>query len=375
MHFFPCVPDPNTSFSFEVNDFGDFYSDIYTELNYTEQGHNSSSFVLDERTLQCDQATFSHAVNVAACVFYAVVFALAVPGNVVVGLVIGSKRRLLSTSDVYLFHLMVADIVLALCLPFHAVSMLRGWLFGNVMCKLVSVMKEVSFYTSILFLVCISIDRYQVIVRAMEVRQGKWRLGSCVVCLIVWVLGVGLSLPALHFEAYVPPNSSEMMCAEHYETESSDKWRVATRSLRHLLGFLLPLAVMLCCYGVTVARLLRTQGFRRQRAMRVIVAVVAGFLLCWVPYHVAMIADTLLRAKAVSYSCRTRTAVTVALFATQSLGLLHCCVNPVLYAFVGQKFRSNLVRLLYKKGVLDRGSLSRVSRSTSQTSEHPSTVL
>ncbi|KAL2081556.1 hypothetical protein ACEWY4_023409 [Coilia grayii] len=368
------MTDPNTSLF--IDDFYDFYTDlnISDELNYTNLFHNITDFVVNERTQICDPATFSSAVNIAACVFYALIFLLAIPGNVVVGLVIGSKRRVLSTSDVYLFHLMVADTVLALCLPFLATSMVHGWVFGNVLCKLISMLKEVSFYTSILFLVCISVDRYQVIVRAMEVRKGKWRMGSCMVCLSVWVLGAGLSLPALYHEAF-RVSSGETVCAEHYDTESSDEWRLATRVLRHLLGFLLPLAVMLGCYGVTVARLLRTQGFRRQRAMRVIVAVVVGFLLCWSPYHVATMVDTLLRTKVLQNSCRRRTAVDVAMFATQSLGLLHCCVNPVLYAFVGQKFRNNFLQMLHRKGVLERASVSRASRSTSQTSDHPSTVL
>ncbi|KAG5283413.1 hypothetical protein AALO_G00041820 [Alosa alosa] len=367
------MTDPNTSFF--IDDFGDFYTEynISEEMNYTDN-LNLTDFVVDERTHLCDPVVYASVVNIAACVFYVLIFVVALPGNLIVGLVIGSKRRVLSPSDIYLFHLMVADILLALCLPFYATSVVRGWLFGDAVCKLISMMREVSFYSSILFLVCISVDRYQVIVRAMEVRKGTWRWGSCSVCLSVWALGLVLSLPALYNEAVLQA-SGETTCAERYDPESADEWRLATRVLRHLLGFLLPLAVMLGCYGVTVARLMRTHSFRRQRAMRVIVAVVAAFLLCWSPYHVALMADTLLRAKALAHGCPARTAVDVAMFATHSLGLLHCCINPVLYAFVGQKFRSNLTQLLYKKGVLDRASVSRASRSTSQTSDHTSTVL
>lgn len=372
MSYSPCT-DPNTSLFIE--DFYDFYDglNITEELNYTDS-HNYTDFEVNERTLSCDPVTFAAAVNIAACVFYFLIMLLALPGNVIVGLVIGSKRRVLSPSDVYLFHLMLADILLALCLPFYATSVVWGWVFGDAVCKLVSILKDVSFYSSILFLVCISVDRYRVIVRAMEVHKGAWRRGSCFVCLSVWVLGLGFSLPALYNEA-TPSRSGHMLCTEHYDPDAADDWRLATRILRHLLGFLLPLAIMLGCYGVTVARLLRTHGFRRQRAMRVIVAVVVGFLLCWSPYHVALMADTLLRTNVLTDGCRTRSAVDVAMFATQSLGMLHCCVNPVLYAFVGQKFRSNLRQMLHKRGVLERASVSRASRSTSQTSDHTSTVL
>lgn len=362
--------DPNTSLF--IDDFYNFYNDLSEELNYTEV--NNTGFAVDKETLACEPVTYAAGVNIAACVFYVLIMLLALPGNLIVGLVIGSKRKVLSPSDVYLFHLMLADILLALCLPFSATAVVWGWVFGDAVCKLVSILKDVSFYSSILFLVCISVDRYQVIVRAMEVHKGAWRRGSCLACVSVWVLGVGFSLPALYNEAYLL-TSGEMLCAERYDQELADEWRMATRILRHLLGFLLPLAAMLGCYGVTVARLLRTHGFRRQRAMRVIVAVVVGFLLCWSPYHVALMADTLLRTKVLTDSCHGRTAIDVAMFATQSLGMLHCCINPVLYAFVGQKFRSNLKQMLHRRGVRERASVSRSSRSTSQTSDHTSTVL
>ncbi|KAF0026128.1 hypothetical protein F2P81_020865 [Scophthalmus maximus] len=65
---------------------------------------------------------------------------------------------------------------------------------------------------------------------------------------------------------------------------------------------------------------------------------------------------------------------TEAMFATQSLGLLHSCVNPVLYAFVGEKFRRRLQQFMRKAGVLERASVTRASRS-SLSSEITSTVM
>ena len=128
---------------------------------------------------------------------------------------------------------------------------------------------------------------------------------------------------------------------------------------------------MLACYGVTLARLVHTRGFKKHRAMRVIVAVVIAFLLCWMPYNLAMIADLLLRAKVVAFDCSVRTSLDLTIGVTHSLALTHCCINPFLYAFVGEKFRSNLGALVKRKRRSDRMSSGsvRFSRSTSQTSE------
>ncbi|KAL7882231.1 hypothetical protein AOLI_G00090800 [Acnodon oligacanthus] len=363
------MTDPNISLH-SLN-FDEFYE---VDLNYTDFS-NYTEFHVDRKTIPCQSISISGIINITVCVFYAVVFLLAIPGNLIVGFVLGSNRQSLSPSEVYLFHLMVADLLLALILPFYATSVVHGWLFGDAMCKVVSLVKEVSFYTSILFLVCISMDRYMVIVWAMEARRAQRRLCSWAVCSAVWFLGIFLSLPALYNEAFSLKQSEPQLCAERFETDSSDEWRLATRIMRHLLGFLLPLAVMLTCYGITIARLLRTRGFQRQKAMRVIIAVVVAFLLCWTPFHMATIVDTLMRAKLLENDCAKRNIVDVAMFATQSLGLLHCCVNPVLYAFVGEKFRKKFMQLLYKTGMLERSSVSRSTRSTSQSSEATSNFL
>lgn len=345
------------------------------EYNYTDM-LNTTSYVPDPDTIACTPIAISDAINIAVCAFLIQVFLLAIPGNLIVGCVIISNRRTLSPSDIYLFNLIIADTLLALILPFSATSIISGWIFGDFMCKLVSFVKEANFYTSILFLVCISIDRYMVIVRAMETRKAQRVICTWTVCILVWVMGMLLSLPAFYNEVFSPKGYEVPICAEQFEYESADEWRLATRAMRHLLGFLLPLAVMLTCYGVTVARLLRTRGFQRQKAMKVIAAVMLAFLLCWMPFHVATMVDTLLRAKLVVNSCTAQRAISLAMFVTQSLALLHCCVNPVLYAFVAEKFRKRLFHMLGRTRALDRDvPITRATRATYQNSDATSSFL
>nr|XP_043874347.1 C-X-C chemokine receptor type 1-like isoform X2 [Solea senegalensis] len=351
-----------------MTDFGS----IYDELNFT---YNYTEFVPDPATQPCKSFLTPGAVMMAASVFYILIFLLAIPGNLVVGLVIGLSKQSLPPSDLYLLHLAVADLLLAVTIPFWAVSVSWGWLFGDAMCKIVTILQELSFYSSILFLTCISIDRYMAIVRAMDARRANRQLISWVVCAAVWALGALLSLPGLFSTLSLSPNSSHIVCSEMYDPVSAEEWRLATRILRHALGFVIPLTIMLTCYGVTIRRLLQIRGgFQRQRAMRVIVVVVVAFLLCWTPYHIAVMTDSFFRTRPVLYQCPARIAVNHAMFATQSLGLLHSCVNPVLYAFVGEKFRRRLLQIMRKIGLMERASVSRASRS-SLSSEITSTFM
>lgn len=351
-----------------LHDFGS----VYEELNFT---YNYTEFFLDPATQPCSLMSIPDAVAVVVSVFYVLIFLLAIPGNLIVGLVIGYSNQSLRPSDLYLLHLTAADLLLAITLPFWATSVLRGWVFGDVMCKIVTVLQELSFYSSILFLTCISMDRYMVIVRATEARRANWHVVSWGVCAAVWAVGALLCLPGFINSSVSSPNSSHMMCAEKYDPSTADEWRLATRVFRHALGFVIPLTIMLPCYGITIKRLLHIRGgFQRQRAMRVIVSVVVAFLFCWMPYHIAVMADTFFRTKIVPYQCAARMAVDKAMFVTQSLGLLHSCVNPVMYAFVGEKFRKRLLQMMRKMGILERASVSRSSRS-SLSSEITSTFM
>lgn len=351
-------------------DFSEFYDQ---EFNYTD--NLSTTFILDETTIACQALSISLSINIAVCFLFVLIFLLAIPGNVIVGLVILSNLRFLTPSDIYLFHLVIADILLAFTLPFFSTSVVVGWTFGDTMCKLVNLVKEANFYASILFLVCISVDRYMVIVRAMEARKIQRIFCSWAVCIVVWILGFLLSLPALYNKVYYIKGHDLPICSEQFGFDKADEWRLATRVMKHLLGFLIPLCVMLTCYGVTVSRLLRTRGFQRQRAMKLIAAVMVAFLLCWTPFNLATMVDTLLRANLVESGCAGQRSVNLAMFITQSLALLHCCVNPVLYAFVGEKFRTRFFHMIQKTRPMDRATPSRSTRSTSQTSEGVSHFL
>nr|XP_046238103.1 C-X-C chemokine receptor type 2-like [Scatophagus argus]XP_046238105.1 C-X-C chemokine receptor type 2-like [Scatophagus argus] len=351
------------------------FEDYYDVGNETNQ-ENITPYVVDPETLPCEIKPLGFVPALTLCLLLIAIFIVAIPGNVLVGWVIGTSRQALTPSDVYLVHLTIADGLMALILPFFAAALIRGWIFGDFMCKFLHLVFEANFYTSILFLACISVDRYLVIVRAND-SLGRQRLCSRLLCAAVWAFGVALSLPALFRDVKKRgPDSGRLTCTENFDIGSATVWRHATRILLHVFGFFLPLCVMITCYSITIIRLLRTRGFRKHRAMKVIIAVVAAFLLCWTPYHIAMMADTILRADLITFDCSVRRSVTLALIVTSNLALLHSCINPVLYAFVGEKFRRNMTLLLQRKvRHTERISGSRFSRSTSQTSEGTGAIL
>lgn len=286
---------------------------------------------------------------------YIVVFVFSIVGNTVVVYVVCYMKKGRSSTDIYLMHLALADLIFSLTLPFWAVDAHFGWIFGNFLCKLLSGFQEASLYSGVFLLACISIDRYFAIVRATRVLSSR-RLLVKVVCSVVWLMAGALSLPVvIQREQIDAEDLGQSICFENLTGDSGDQWRVGVRVLRHTVGFFLPLAVMAVCYGWTVVTLFHTRNQHKQKAMRVILAVVLAFVLCWLPYNVTVLLDTLSQGGlVVIQTCGAHYALEVVLDVTKVLAFMHCAVNPVLYAFIGEKFRNQLLSALNNHGLISK---------------------
>ncbi|XP_023557166.1 C-X-C chemokine receptor type 1 isoform X2 [Octodon degus] len=262
-----------------------------------------------------------------------------------------------SVTDVYLLNLAIADLLFALTMPFWAVYKEKGWIFGTPMCKIISLVKEVNFYSGILLLVGISVDRYLAIVHATHTLTHKRHLVKFI-CIGIWIVSLILSLPTCLFRKAFPVHDSFLVCYEFLGSNTT-RWRLVLRFMSQIYGFILPLLVMLLCYGFTLRTLFKAHMGQKHRAMRVIFAVVLVFLLCWLPYNLVLLLDTLMRNKWIEETCERRNHINLALEATEIMGFLHSCLNPIIYAFIGQKFRHGLLKILAARGLMSKEFLTR----------------
>nr|UOF75623.1 CXCR3a2 [Bostrychus sinensis] len=288
-------------------------------------------------------------------VLYSLVFAVGVLGNGALLVVLFRSRKNWSVTDTFILHLCVADVLLLVTLPFWASEAVSGWTFGTPLCKITGAVFMINFYCGIFLLACISLDRYLSIVHATQMYS---RRNPCVVqgsCLLVWFFSLFLSIPEWMFLKAQKDDrrNSITECMHNYLMLGVDAMKtvpLATRLIYHILGFLLPSAILIFCYSCILRRLrCGTHGLQKQRASRVIVAVVAVFFLCWTPYNITLMVDTL-SSDSSNNTCEGRSRKEKAIIITSSLSYLHCCLNPILYAFVGVKFRRQLLDILRSLG-------------------------
>ncbi|XP_053139362.1 C-X-C chemokine receptor type 2-like [Hemicordylus capensis] len=347
----------------------DEFSDLFSGYEYT-----SSSSGIEKNVCRNESPAM---LKYFVAIIYVLVCLLSLVGNSLVVLVVACNKGNRSVTDIYLLNLAIADFLFALTLPIWAVQWVHQWIFGTFMCKTISALKEVNFYSGILLLAFISIDRYLAIVHATRAAIEK-RHWVKFACLGIWLFSFLFSLPMILYpEVVFVHNFTSMVCYEVIAGEKTSHWRVVLRILPQVIGFIIPLTIMLFCYSVTVHRLFQTKNSQRKKAMKVILAVVLVFLVCWLPYNISLFADSLLRTGAIEDTCDRRNRIDAALVGTEILGFAHCCINPIVYAFIGHKFRNDFLKILVMRGIISKETLSRYrgGSSFSSSSGNTSTAL
>ncbi|ELV09204.1 C-C chemokine receptor type 4 [Tupaia chinensis] len=273
---------------------------------------------------------------------YFLVFVFGLLGNSVVVLVLFKYKRLKSMTDMYLLNLAVSDLLFVLSLPFWGYYAADQWVFGLGLCKVVSWMYLVGFYSGIFFIMLMSIDRYLAIVHAVFALRARTLRYAVITSVATWSVAIFASLPGLLFSScYTEHNRT--YCKTRYSFNATT-WKVLNSLEVNVLGLVIPLGIMLFCYSTIVRTLQHCKNEKKNKAVKMIFAVVVLFLGFWTPYNVVVFLEMLVDLEVVQ-NCTFEKYLDLALQATETLAFVHCCLNPVIYFFLGEKFRKYIVQL------------------------------
>lgn len=287
---------------------------------------------------------------------YGAVLLLGLTGNGLVLTVLLKRWKTLRITEIYLVHLSLADLLLLLTLPFAVTQAVAGWFFGEFLCKLLGLINRLNLVCGSLLLACIGFDRYLAVVHAIPSLQSRRPRIVHLTCALLWLLCLSVSMPNMVFltVADKADGHTRLSCSYNNHGIHGNNWMLTNRFITHLLCFFLPLMVMGYCYTAIIITLYQSQkSLEKQGAIRLAMLVTLVFCLCWLPYNITILIDTLVVLGAISkWSCDARATLDEALIVTESIGFMHCCLNPILYAFIGVRFRRDLLHLLAKRKYL-----------------------
>uniref|UniRef100_A0A3P9AV07 Gastrin/cholecystokinin type B receptor n=1 Tax=Maylandia zebra TaxID=106582 RepID=A0A3P9AV07_9CICH len=175
---------------------------------------------------------------------YSLIFFLSVFGNLLIIVVLTVNN----------------DLMMAIfCMPFNLIpSILKDFIFGAAMCKIVTYLMGISVSISTFSLVAIAIERYSAICNPLKSRVWQTRSHAYRVIAATWVLALIIMIPypiISHLESFPRRDNTTAHRCRH-------KWPVATAEqtwyiLLLLVLFAIPGVMMIVAYGLISRELYR----------------------------------------------------------------------------------------------------------------------
>ncbi|CAG9854101.1 unnamed protein product [Phyllotreta striolata] len=293
-------------------------------------------------------------VQVAFFMVYTTIFVMGIFGNVLVCYVVFRNKAMQTVTNLFITNLALSDILLCvLAVPFTPLYTFLGeWVFGRLICHLVSYAQGISVYISTLTLTSIAIDRYFVIIYPFHPRM---KLSTCIIIIvIIWIFSMLVTLPYGVYVKLIPsePNPDKYFCDENWPSED---WRRTFGGITTAMQFLIPFLIMAFCYicvsiklndrarskpGSKNSRKEEADRERKRRTNRMLIAMVAVFLVSWLPLNAFNIINDF------NQQMEKWGFYYLIFFMAHAIAMSSTCYNPFLYAWLNENFRKEFKQVL-----------------------------
>ncbi|KAF3859776.1 hypothetical protein F7725_022175 [Dissostichus mawsoni] len=336
---------------------------------------------------------------------YYMLFCLSVLGNTTFFCVLIRYIKLESMTDACLLNLALSDLMSDLILAASLPLLVN---YQNLAtCKVLTGVYQVEyktitsrFYSGNLFVTFMSVDRYLAIVHAVAAMRAR-TLRSITIWIII------MAIPGLRFAALeIDPDDNSSVCQPFCPHESQHLWKMLRNFSENTVGLFVGLSVNIFCYhrkqtnltdicllnlglsdllfvlslpfyshysrvaqwtfGDFLCRLasgshstgffssiffmvVMTLDHYMHRVVKLILSIVIAFFLFWAPYNLSLFLEFLMSKGLLPKECSVTASVRLSITVTESLAYTHCCLNPIIYAFVGQRFMKRALPLLRKR--------------------------
>ncbi|XP_029295085.1 KISS1 receptor b isoform X6 [Cottoperca gobio] len=278
--------------------------------------------------------------------FFSLILLVGLVGNSLVIHVVTKHQQMKTVTNFYIgcscslpVNLAMTDILfLVCCVPFTATLYpLPSWIFGEFMCRLVNYLQQVTAQATCITLSAMSVDRCYVTVYPLQSLRHRTPRLALAVSVSIWI-AVYQRLEAGYW--FGP----QTYCSEVFP---SARLQRAFIIYSFLAVYLLPLLTITACYAFMLKRMgqpsvnpidssyqLQAQAERaaavQARVSRMVVVMVALFLICWGPIQVCILLQTFGLRSYVLYKLKIW---------GHCMSYSNSSINPLVYAFMGNNFR------------------------------------
>lgn len=283
---------------------------------------------------------------------YTIVFMVGLPSNGMALWVFLFRTKKKHPAVVYMTNLALADLLSVVWFPLKIAYHIHGnnWVYGEALCKVLIGFFYGNMYCSILFMTCLSVQRYWVIVNpiahparkaniALGVSLGIWLL-ILLVTIPLYVVRQTMHIPALNITTCHDVLPEEVLVGDMFNYFLS----------LAIGAFLFPACLTASAYALMI-RTLRSpamdenSGKKRQRAIKLIVTVLAMYLICFTPSNLLLVVHYFM------IKTWSQSHVYALYMVALCLSTLNSCIDPFVYYFVSQDFRDHVKHALLCRSV------------------------
>ncbi|XP_053678623.1 pyrokinin-1 receptor [Anopheles nili] len=299
-------------------------------------------------------------VVIPITIVYLLIFLTGVVGNISTCIVIARNRSMHTATNYYLFSLAVSDFLLLVSgVPqeIYFIWSKYPYVFGETFCVLRGIAAETSANATVLTITAFTVERYVAICHPFLSHTMSKLSRAIRFIFVIWLIAIVSAVPqALQF-GVTNQNGVDQCVVKRIIIQHSFE-------LSTFLFFFAPMTLITVLYALIGLKLRSSTLMQRdgtlqrrnnvapcsrnssansqgtRRVLKMLVAVVVAFFLCWAPFH----AQRLVYIYGVDQDHQPTDPLILKLFVitTYISGILYylsTCINPLLYNIMSNKFR------------------------------------
>ncbi|XP_029047035.1 pyrokinin-1 receptor-like [Osmia bicornis bicornis] len=296
-------------------------------------------------------------IVVPVTIIYASIFVTGTIGNISTCIVIARNKSMHTATNYYLFSLAVSDLLLLVSgLPaeIFLVWCKYPYIFGEGFCVLRGLAAETSTNATVLTITAFTVERYVAICHPF-LSQTMSKLSRAVkLILVIWLVALSFALPqALQFGVIQHQLDPNLVMCTMKRILLQHSFELST-----FLFFVVPMSLITVLYALIGLKLRKSNMMKRshgrdgscrhhpgrssRRVLKMLVAVVIAFFICWAPFHVQRLIAIYGTNSEDHITSNSKWIEFLYLLMTYISGVLYyvsTTINPILYNIMSNKFR------------------------------------
>ncbi|XP_078071567.1 proteinase-activated receptor 2-like isoform X2 [Mustelus asterias] len=284
---------------------------------------------------------------------YIIVFVIGLPANVMALWVFVYRTKLKHPAAIYMANLALADLLFVIWFPLKIAYHLNSnnWIYGEGLCKVLVVFFYGNMYCSILFMTCLSVQRYWVVVNPISQSRRKVSIAYAV-SIFIWIIFALGTMP-LYLNIQQTANVANLNIITCHDVMPEDE--LASSMFDYFLSlaigvYFFPALLTLTAYVLMIKTLKASLnedniGKSRKRAIELIITVLTMYLVCFTPSNIMLI----VHYSRIKYEGDSN--IYAFYIVSLCLSSINSCIDPFVYYFVSKDFRDHVKNTLRFRSV------------------------